>query len=55
MATGFPAATGDVVSENMWNGLVTYNVGSDQTIKLLSCLMVLWVTLTLVQLQKKLT
>ena len=31
MATGFPAATGDVVSANMWNGLVTYNVGSDQT------------------------
>jgi hypothetical protein len=24
MATGFPAATGDVVSANMWNGLVTY-------------------------------
>lgn len=31
MATGFPAATGDVVSANMWNGLVTYNVTADQT------------------------
>lgn len=31
MATGFPAATGDVVSANMWNGLVTYNVAADQT------------------------
>lgn len=31
MATGFPAATGDVVSANMWNGLVTYNVVEDKT------------------------
>jgi len=31
MATGFPAATGDVVSANMWNGLVTYTVSADQT------------------------
>jgi len=31
MATGFPAATGDVVSANMWNGLVTYNVVADKT------------------------
>lgn len=31
MATGFPAATGDVLSAAMYNGLVTFNVGSDQT------------------------
>ena len=31
MATGFPASTGDVVSANMWNGLVTYSVTADQT------------------------
>jgi len=28
MATGFPAATGDVVSANMWNGLVTYAINA---------------------------
>ena len=28
MSTGFPAATGDVVSANMWNGLVTYAVNA---------------------------
>lgn len=31
MATGFPAATGDVLSAAMYNGLVTYNVTADQT------------------------
>jgi len=31
MATGFPAATGDVLSAAMFNGLVTFTVGSDQT------------------------
>ena len=31
MATGFPAATGDVLSANMYNGLVTYSVSADQT------------------------
>ena len=31
MATGFPAATGDVVSANMWNGLVSFSVSADQT------------------------
>ena len=30
MATGFPAATGDVVSSAMWNGLVSFTVSSDQ-------------------------
>ena len=30
MAT-FPAATGDVLTANMYNGLVTFTVGSDQT------------------------
>jgi hypothetical protein len=30
MAT-FPAATGDVLTSNMYNGLVTFTVGSDQT------------------------
>jgi hypothetical protein len=28
MSTGFPAATGDVVSANMWNGLVTYAINA---------------------------
>ena len=31
MATGFPAATGDVLSASMYNGLVSFAVGSDQT------------------------
>jgi hypothetical protein len=31
MATGFPAATGDVLSAAMFNGLVAFTVGSDQT------------------------
>ena len=31
MATGFPSATGDVLSAAMFNGLVTFTVGSDQT------------------------
>jgi hypothetical protein len=31
MATGFPAATGDVLTSNMFNGLITFTVGSDQT------------------------
>ncbi len=31
MATGFPASTGDVVSANMWNGLVTFDIEADKT------------------------
>jgi hypothetical protein len=31
MATGFPAATGDVLSAAMFNGLTAFTVGSDQT------------------------
>jgi hypothetical protein len=31
MATGFPAATGDVLSAAMFNGLITFTVGADQT------------------------
>ena len=31
MATGFPAATGDVLSAAMYNGLTAFTVGSDQT------------------------
>ena len=31
MAQGFPSATGDVLSAAMFNGLVTFTVGSDQT------------------------
>jgi hypothetical protein len=31
MATGFPAATGDVLTSGMFNGLVTFTIGSDQT------------------------
>jgi len=31
MATGFPAATGDVLTSSMFNGLITFTVGSDQT------------------------
>jgi hypothetical protein len=32
MASGFPAATGDVMTAAMFNGLVTFTVGSDQTV-----------------------
>jgi hypothetical protein len=31
MATGFPAATGDVLSAAMYNGLVTFDVETDKT------------------------
>jgi len=31
MATGFPASTGDVLSAAMFNGLVTFTVGADNT------------------------
>jgi len=31
MATGFPAITGDVLSAAMFNGLVAFTVGTDQT------------------------
>lgn len=31
MATGFPAATGDILSAAMYNGLTSFTVGSDQT------------------------
>jgi hypothetical protein len=31
MATGFPSSTGDVLSAAMFNGLVTFTVGSDKT------------------------
>jgi hypothetical protein len=31
MATGFPAATGDVLSAAMFNDLITFTVGSDKT------------------------
>ncbi len=31
MAIGFPAATGDVLSAAMFNGLITFTVGTDQT------------------------
>jgi hypothetical protein len=31
MATGFPSSAGDVLSAAMFNGLVTFTVGSDQT------------------------
>lgn len=31
MATGFPAATGDVMTAGMFNGLTTFTVGADQT------------------------
>lgn len=31
MATGFPAATGDVLSASMFNGLTSFTVGTDQT------------------------
>lgn len=31
MATGFPSATGDILTAAMYNGLVTYDVKADQT------------------------
>jgi hypothetical protein len=31
MATGFPAATGDIFTANDYNGLVTFDVSADQT------------------------
>ena len=31
MATGFPAATGDVLSASMYNGLVAFTVSADKT------------------------
>lgn len=31
MASGLPAATGDVLTSTTFNGLVTFTVGSDQT------------------------
>jgi len=31
MATGFPAATGDILTASMFNGLVAFTVDSDQT------------------------
>ena len=31
MATGFPSSTGDILTSAMFNGLVSFTVGSDQT------------------------
>jgi hypothetical protein len=31
MSTGFPASTGDVLSADMYNGLVTFDVEADKT------------------------
>ena len=31
MATGFPVVTGDVLTSSMFNGLITFTIGSDQT------------------------
>lgn len=31
MATGFPSNTGDILTAAMYNGLVSFTVGSDQT------------------------
>lgn len=31
MATGFPSTTGDILTAAMYNGLVSFTVGSDQT------------------------
>ena len=31
MATGFPAATGDILTAAAYNGLVTFEIGTDQT------------------------
>ena len=32
MATGFPAATGDVLTSNMFNGLTSFTVGTANTV-----------------------
>lgn len=31
MATGFPSVTGDILTSAMYNGLVTFEIGTDQT------------------------
>lgn len=31
MATGFPATTGDILTAAMYNGLISFEVGSDKT------------------------
>ena len=31
MSTGFPASTGQVVSAEMWNGLVSFDIEADKT------------------------
>ena len=31
MATGFPAATGDILTAGMFNGLITFTIGADNT------------------------
>jgi len=31
MATGFPASTGDILTAAAYNGLVTFEIGTDQT------------------------
>ena len=31
MATGFPAATGDILTASMFNGLTTFTIGADNT------------------------
>ena len=31
MATGFPSSTGDILTSNMFNGLITYTVDADAT------------------------
>jgi hypothetical protein len=31
MATGFPSVTGDILTAAMYNGLVTFEIGTDQT------------------------
>jgi len=31
MATGFPASTGNILTADMFNGLVTFEIGTDQT------------------------
>ena len=31
MATGFPSSTGDILTSAMYNGLVSFEIGTDQT------------------------
>ena len=31
MATGFPSSTGSILTSDMYNGLVTFEIGTDQT------------------------